>query len=93
MPMSSRSLNRLFHSDTVALMEASGTPGSVGSLLMRNLKENPFSGVVYFVDPKRRAAHRVHCYPNPKELPEPVGFAKRVNRMTFEQRITGGNPA
>ncbi len=75
MQETSRSLHPLFHPDTVALIGASGTPGSVGSILMRNLMENPFNGVVYPINPKRRAVHGVHCYSNLKELPESVDLA------------------
>lgn len=71
----SSSLRPLFHPETVALIGASGTPGSVGSILMRNLMENPFNGVVYPINPKRRAVHGVHCYAHLKDLPESVDLA------------------
>jgi acetyltransferase len=42
---------------------------------MRNLMESPFGGVVYPVNPKRRAVHGVYCYPNLKALPKPADLA------------------
>src|SRR5438045_3151685 len=76
-PMAPRahSLDPLFHPNSVAVVGASATPGSVGSILMRNLLENPFGGVVYPVNPKRAAVHGVHCYPDLAHLPETVDLA------------------
>jgi acetyltransferase len=64
-----RSLDPFFRPDTVAVLGASATPGSVGSILIRNLLENPFGGVVYPINPKRRAVHGVHCYPSLAAVP------------------------
>src|SRR5947209_5128222 len=66
------SLDPIFHPRSVAVVGASGTPGTVGSILIRNLLENPFGGVVYPVNPGRRAVHGVHCYPDLAALPEAV---------------------
>jgi acetyltransferase len=45
------SLDPLFRPTTVAVIGASATPGSVGSILMHNLLVSPFGGVVYPVNP------------------------------------------
>src|SRR4051794_14788182 len=63
MPAFRRSLDPLFFPASVAVVGASATPGSVGSILTRNLLENQFGGVVYPVNPKRHAVHGVLCYP------------------------------
>jgi len=65
----------LFRPESIAVVGASATAGSVGSILMRNLMANPFGGVVYPVNPKRRAVHGVYCYPNLKQAPEVVDLA------------------
>jgi acetyltransferase len=70
-----RSLDPLFRPRSVAVLGASGTPGSVGSILMRNLLGNPFGGIVYPVNPNRRAIQGVHCYPDLAGLPEVVDLA------------------
>jgi acetyltransferase len=75
MSVTPHSLDPLFHPETVALIGASGTPGSVGSILMRNLMENPFGGVVYPVNPQRRAVHGVHTYPRLADVPERIDLA------------------
>ena len=69
------SLDPIFSPRTVAVLGASATPGSVGSILMRNLIENPFGGVVYPVNPKRHAVHGVLCYPALAAVPEAVDLA------------------
>lgn len=70
-----RSLDPLFRPRSVAVLGATNTPGSVGSILMRNLLDSPFGGVVYPVNPKRPHVHGVHCYPSLAALPEPVDLA------------------
>jgi acetyltransferase len=69
------SLDPLFKPQSVAVVGASGSPGSVGSILLRNLLENPFGGVVYPINPKRRAVLGVHCYPSLAALPQSVDLA------------------
>jgi acetyltransferase len=69
------SLDPLFRPQSVAVFGASATPGSVGNILMRNLLENPFGGVVFPINPKRRAVQGVHCYPSLAAVPEKVELA------------------
>lgn len=69
------SLEAFFRPASVAVVGASATAGSVGSILMRNLLQNPFGGVVYPINPKRKAIHGVHCYPSLMDTPEAVDLA------------------
>lgn len=69
------SLDPIFKPRSVAVVGASATPGSVGSILLRNLLANPFGGVVYPVNPKRRAIQGVLCYPDLAAVPEVVDLA------------------
>ena len=69
------SLDPLFRPRSVAVIGASATPKTVGSILIRNLLENPFGGVVYPVNPKRKSVHGVYAYPNLGAIPEPVDLA------------------
>src|SRR3954463_13548567 len=64
------SLDPIFRPSSVAVVGASATPGSVGSILLRNLLGNPFGGVVYPINPKRKAVHGVLCYADLAALPE-----------------------
>ncbi|HEY7156515.1 MAG TPA: acetate--CoA ligase family protein, partial [Gemmataceae bacterium] len=68
-------LDSLFRPHSIAVFGASATPGSVGNILMRNLLENSFGGVVYPINPKRRAVQGVYCYPNLAAVPEKVELA------------------
>src|SRR5450631_851336 len=69
------SLDAFFRPASVAVVGASATPGSVGNIVMHNLLQNPFGGVVYPVNPKRKAVHGVFCYPSLLEVPEAVDLA------------------
>lgn len=71
----SHPLDPLFRPQTVGVIGASATKGSVGHILMRNLTENEFNGVIYPVNPKRRAVHGISCYPNISSVPEPLDLA------------------
>jgi acetyltransferase len=64
------SLDPIFKPRSVAVVGASATPGTVGSILIHNLLTNPFGGVVYPVNPKRHQVHGVRCYPDLNSLPE-----------------------
>jgi acetyltransferase len=75
MPSVRHSLDPLFHPRSIAVFGASATPGSVGSILIRNLLANPFGGVVYPINPKRRGVHGVYCYPDLAALPERADLA------------------
>jgi acetyltransferase len=69
------SLESLFRPQSVAVFGASTTAGSVGNILMRNLLENPFGGVVFPINPKRRAVQGLSCYPKLASVPEKVDLA------------------
>ncbi|MBL8848514.1 MAG: CoA-binding protein, partial [Planctomycetaceae bacterium] len=70
-----RSLDPFFEPETVAVIGASATPGSVGQTIMRNLARTDFNGVVFPVNPHRRAVFGMHCYPSLSDVPEPVDLA------------------
>jgi acetyltransferase len=67
-----RALDPLFQPKSVAVIGATAAPASVGSILMRNLLDSPFGGVVYPVNPKRPHVHGVRCYPCLADVPEVV---------------------
>jgi acetyltransferase len=74
-PPLTHSLDPLFRPQAVAVFGASATAGSVGSILMANLLENQFGGVVYPINPNRRAVRGVQCYPDLAALPGPADLA------------------
>src|SRR5262245_32399285 len=70
MPGLPHSLDSIFHPHAVAVVGASGRPDSVGGILIRNLLENPFGGVVYPINPGRKMVHGVPCYAGLAALPD-----------------------
>ena len=95
---SKHSLDPLFNPGSVAVVGGSTTPGAVGSILMHNLLANPFGGVVYPVNPKRRAVHGVFCYPTLNEVPEVVDLVVIATPAgtvagTIRQCVERGVPA
>jgi acetyltransferase len=75
MAASRHSLDPIFKPRSVAVVGASATAGSVGSILIHNLLGNPFGGTVYPINPKRKAVHGVRCFPDLASLPEAVDLA------------------
>ncbi len=68
--MSIRNLDHLFHPRSVALIGASKTAGSVGSVVASNLFRSGFEGPVMPVNPRHRAIQGVLAYPDIASLPE-----------------------
>ena len=67
-------LDPFFYPDTVAVVGASGKPGSFSHELLRNLARS-FRGRVYAVNPKYTSIAGVPSYPNIKDVPGPVDLA------------------
>jgi acetyltransferase len=82
------SLEPLFHPGSIAVIGASATAGSVGNIVMRNLLQGQFGGVVYPINPKRRAVHGVHCYPSLAEVPQAIDLAIIVTPAATVPELT-----
>ncbi len=67
--MSVRNLEKLFSPRRVAIIGASGRPGSVGWTVLRNMIGSGFDGVVYPVNPKRESVQGVTAYPRVADVP------------------------
>ncbi|WLI90854.1 bifunctional acetate--CoA ligase family protein/GNAT family N-acetyltransferase [Massilia sp. R2A-15] len=68
--MSVRNLQHLFAPQSVALVGASGRPGSVGATVLRNLLGAGFKGPVYPVNPKYGELAGLPCYRSVADLPQ-----------------------
>ena len=73
--MSIRNLDYLFHPRSIALIGASKRPGSVGSVLARNLFRAGFDGPIMPVSPKHTHIQSVPAYPSVQALPDPPDLA------------------
>jgi acetyltransferase len=67
--MTIRNLDSLLKPKSVALIGASGKPGSIGLITARNLQQGGFQGPVWFVNPKHRLIEGQPCYPTIADLP------------------------
>ena len=67
--MSLRHLNALFRPRSVAVVGASNRPKSIGSVVMRNLLREEFSGPILPVNPKYRAVAGILAYSGVAQLP------------------------
>ena len=65
-------LEPLFCPQSVALVGASRTPGSVGHAVMHNLIHGGYTGVVYPVNPKAKSILGVRCAPRVKAIDDQV---------------------
>ncbi|MFW6183056.1 MAG: bifunctional acetate--CoA ligase family protein/GNAT family N-acetyltransferase [Chloroflexota bacterium] len=68
-------LDAIFRPETVAVIGASETPGSVGRTLLWNLITNSFGGTVFPVNIKRSSVLGIKAYPSISDVPEPVDLA------------------
>lgn len=70
-----QTLKSFFEPQSIAVIGASESPGSVGKTLLRNLIQNPFGGTVFPVNPKRNSVMGIKAYPNLAAIPDAVDLA------------------
>jgi acetyltransferase len=70
-----RTLDVFFHPKNVAVIGATEAPHSVGRAILSNLKDAPFAGPIYPVNPRHDTLLGLRCYPNIASVPEPVDLA------------------
>lgn len=68
-------LDVFFRPESVAVIGATETPGSVGRTVLWNLMSSPFGGTVYPVNPRRASVLGIKAYPNIKAVPAQVDLA------------------
>lgn len=69
------SLEALFAPQTVAVLGAAETSGSVGRTVLWNLLSNPFGGTIFPVNPKRTSVLGIQAYPKLSEIPSTIDLA------------------
>ncbi|MBK8480366.1 MAG: bifunctional acetate--CoA ligase family protein/GNAT family N-acetyltransferase [Proteobacteria bacterium] len=70
-----RPLDAFFTPQSVAVIGASETPGSVGRTVLKNLIASPFGGTVYPVNIGRSSVLGIRAYPTVADVPEPIDLA------------------
>ncbi|MGA0024642.1 MAG: GNAT family N-acetyltransferase [Burkholderiales bacterium] len=68
-------LTPLFEPESVAIIGASERAGSIGTVLVENMKAGPFRGALFAVNPGRRTVHGLTCYAKIGEVPQRVDLA------------------
>jgi acetyltransferase len=68
--MSIRNLEALFQPQSIAVIGASDRPGSVGSVVLRNLKGGGFKGSIWPVNPRHATIDAGPAWPDVASLPE-----------------------
>jgi acetyltransferase len=82
-------LDVFFSPQSVAVIGATESAGSVGRTLLWNLISNPFGGIVYPVNPKRTHVLGIKAYPNMAAIPGPVDLAVIVTPAPTVPGIVG----
>jgi acetyltransferase len=67
--MSVRNLDKLFNPGSVVLIGAADRPGSIGAIVLRNLRRAGFQGDIMLVDRDRRMLDGMPVYPDVASLP------------------------
>jgi acetyltransferase len=70
-----RPLDFIFNPKSVAVIGATETAGSVGRTLLENLKNGPFPGEIFPVNPKRPSVLGIQAYPNITAVPHKPDLA------------------
>jgi acetyltransferase len=73
--MTVRNLDSLFRPNSVAVIGASNTPDSVGTVVFRNMLRAGFGGIVTPINPRHTAVQGVRAYPRVSEAPDPPDLA------------------
>ncbi len=70
-----KSLDPILKPKSVAIIGASQRAGSIGRVVLHNIMESDFNGVVYPVNPKASFIHSMKAYKSISEIPDPVDLA------------------
>jgi acetyltransferase len=70
-----QTLAAFFNPQSVAVIGASESPGSVGQTLLRNLIQQPFGGMVFPINPKRKSVLGIKAYPDLASIPDTIDLA------------------
>src|SRR5579883_825918 len=73
--MSVRNLSKIFVPRSAALIGATPRPGSVGALVLRNLRRAGFRGELMLVNPRHRTIDSLAVYSSVGSLPRPPDLA------------------
>jgi acetyltransferase len=73
--MTTRNVDRLLEPRSVVVVGASPNPGTVGSVLVSNLRSAGFAGPLHLVNPRHDTIDGCAVYPDVAAVPEPADLA------------------
>ena len=89
--MSVRNLDKLFKPRSVALIGATDRAGSVGAVLLRNLRRAGFAGELLLVNPHHQTLDGMPVYPDVASLPQTPDLAVIVDPARYGARLSSPN--
>jgi hypothetical protein len=69
-----RNLTQCFRPRSVAIVGASERAGSVGAIVLDNVRRSGFGGAVFPINPKHEWIGGLKCYAKPADLPQAPGW-------------------
>lgn len=93
-----KNLESIFNAKTVALVGATGRPGSVGAGVLKNLIEGKSERKIFGVNPKEKEIMGVECFKSIKDIKEDIDLAiiavpatavKEVVKECSEKKVSG----
>src|SRR6516164_3705156 len=82
-------LDVFFQPESVAVIGATETAGSVGRTILWNLVSSPFGGTVFPVNPKRPSVLGIKAYPTLADVPAKIDLAVIVTPAVAVPGIVG----
>lgn len=76
-------LQAFFHPESIAVIGASDSPAKIGNVILRNLQDGGFPGVLYPINPKSQRILDLPCFKNVKDIPDPVDLAMVIVPARF----------
>jgi acyl-CoA synthetase (NDP forming) len=71
----SSTLDAIFKPKTIAVIGASTKPGSIGNVIVRNLRRFQYRGRLYPVNPRAEKIEELDCYPSVMDIPDNIDLA------------------
>jgi acetyltransferase len=87
--MTIRNLTQCFRPRSVAIVGASQEAGSVGAILMSNLRSGGFRGSIFPINPKYEQVGGLRCYPRAADLPQVPDLAVIATPPATVPRVVG----
>src|SRR5512137_1866252 len=73
--MSAKRIEAVLRPASIAVVGASETPGTLGEIAVRNLREGGFRGKVFYVNPRHGTVDGATSYASVRDLPQAVDMA------------------